>query len=126
MAPIVIRTAATPAEAQVLVALLQSAGIPAHVEGTALADEFALSRRLLNLHCVRVVVPAACAVQARELLSCAPVGDDELTAQALAEAPVDEPGLAPIHPLRLRRSPRRRAALLLAALLVVLFWTCLP
>ena len=83
-ASIVIRTAATPAAAKVLVALLQAEGIPASVDGDSLADEVAMSTRLMNLAGVRVRIPAAARERAEEILANVAVPDDELEAQAIA------------------------------------------
>lgn len=82
----VVRTAANPDQAKVLVALLQAEGVPAHVDGDALADEVAMSRRLMNLAGVRVMVPTHSIERAREILEHAAVEDDELERQALAAA----------------------------------------
>lgn len=84
---VVVRTAQTPAQAQIFVALLQSEGIPAFVEGGSLTDEYAASRRLMNLMGVRVMVPASERERALEVLTGAEVPADELEAQALAAAP---------------------------------------
>lgn len=112
--PVVLRTAATPAEALVLVARLKSEGIQAHVEGSSLVDEVAMSRRAMNLHGVRVVVPANSIWRARAVLASARVDDAELTAQALAERLDDDgPALAPVF--RMPR-PRRGAPTLLLVL----------
>ena len=91
--PVVVRTAATPAQAKVFVALLQAEGIPAHIDGDSLVDEFIMSRRLMNLTGVRVLVPADAAARAHEILRTTAVDEDELTQQALAEEPED-PGPA--------------------------------
>ena len=83
-APAVARVATTPNEAKILVALLQAEGIPAHVDGEALADEVALSQRAMNLQGVRVIVPTSSLEQAREILADTAVPEAELEAQALA------------------------------------------
>jgi Putative prokaryotic signal transducing protein len=83
-APAVARVATTPNEAKILVALLQAEGIPAHVDGEALADEVALSQRAMNLQGVRVIVPTSSLEQAREILADTAVSEAELEAQALA------------------------------------------
>lgn len=83
-----VRVAATPEQAKVFVALLRAEGIPAHVDGDSLADEFALSRRLMNLQGVRVMVPTASLERAREILATEAIDETELEQQALAaEAP---------------------------------------
>ena len=88
---VVAKVAATPAQAQVLVALLRAEGIPARIEGESLTDEFAASRRLMNLLGVKIMVPAASVVRARELMTPADVDPDELTRQALAAKPDPPP-----------------------------------
>lgn len=80
----VVRVAATPQQAKILVALLQVEGIPATVEGDSLADEVAVSRRLLNLNGTRVMVPTQSLARAREILESVQVEEDELESQALA------------------------------------------
>lgn len=55
-------------EAELVVGVLKADGILAHVPGGLLADEFAVSQRLLNLNAVDVLVPAARAADARAAL----------------------------------------------------------
>lgn len=81
---VVVKVAATPDQAKLYVALLQSAGIPAHVEGDALADEVAISRRVMNLGGVRVMVPPSSLERARNILQPTEIDEEELAAQALA------------------------------------------
>ena len=57
----VVRVAATPAEAKVIVARLAAEGIPAHIDGDSLSDEVAVSRRLMVMACA-VGGCAGCAV----------------------------------------------------------------
>jgi len=101
----VVRIAATPEQAKIFVALLQAEGIPASVEGDSLADEVAVSRRLLNLNGTRVMVPTASLERAREILGTAQVDDAELEAQAVAaDAPeCEEPSAPPA--VRTNRGP---------------------
>jgi hypothetical protein len=80
----VVHTARSPEEAKLLAARLQAEGIPATVEGDGLVDEFAMSRRLMNLLAVRVMVPTSSLERAREILGPVEVDDDELERQALA------------------------------------------
>ena len=80
----VAKVAATPEQAKIFAALLQAEGIPASIEGDSLADEVAVSRRMLNLNGTRVMVPTASLERAREILGNADVDEAELTAQALA------------------------------------------
>ena len=70
-APIAVlaKVAATPEQAKVWVSMLQAHGIPAHVDGESLVDDYAISRRLMNLLGVRVMVPGTCVERARELLA---------------------------------------------------------
>lgn len=85
--------AATPAQADLMVALLRAEGIPATVEGSALADEVAITRRAMHLTGLQVWVPSHLLADARAVLAPASVDEDELAAQALAEAP--EAGCVP-------------------------------
>jgi hypothetical protein len=91
----VVRVAATPAQAKVFVAMLQAEGIPARVDGDSLADEFAASRRLMNLMGTRVMVPTSSLAQAAEILQPAEVDAEELTRQALAASPEVAPAASP-------------------------------
>lgn len=87
----VVRTANTPDQAQLFVALLQAEGIPAHVDGAGLADEFVTSRRMLNLAAVKVLVPTASLEQAREVLAPVDIDLDELERQAMAADDPEQP-----------------------------------
>ncbi|MBL8750163.1 MAG: hypothetical protein JNK78_13440 [Planctomycetes bacterium] len=82
----VVKIAATPVQAKLFVAMLQAEGIPAHVDGDSLADELALSRRLMNLQGVRVLVPTASLERAKTILEGADVSVDDLEEQAVAAA----------------------------------------
>ncbi len=94
-----VRVAATPEQAKIFVALLQAEGIPAHVDGSSLADEFAMSRRLMNLGGTRVMVPTSSLERAREILGAVQIDEAELQAQALAaEAPEREEPQRPRPP----------------------------
>ncbi|MDO8348992.1 MAG: hypothetical protein Q7T30_02060, partial [Planctomycetota bacterium] len=87
----VARIAATPEQAKIFVALLQAEGIPASIEGDSLADEVAVSRRMLNLNGTRVMVPTGSLERAREVLGAVQIDEAELEAQALAaDAPEHE------------------------------------
>jgi hypothetical protein len=134
--PVLARVASTAAEAKVLVALLRGEGIEATVDGDSLADEIAVSRRMMNLNGVQILVPAAQLEQARAFLADTAVPQDELEAQALA-APVEigpaEVGPAPASAAAaaVGARPRRRRLLpllivlgvaLLLALWVVALW----
>lgn len=87
----VLCTAATPAQAKIYVAVLQAAGIPARIEGESLADEFAASQRLMGLLGSRVFVPTSSLERARELLQPNAVSPEDLTQQAMAAPPVEQP-----------------------------------
>ncbi|HLQ38645.1 MAG TPA: hypothetical protein VK348_12630 [Planctomycetota bacterium] len=116
----VVRTATTPAEARVLVALLQAEGIPAHVDGDSLSDEVAVSRRLMNLNGVRVQVPADLHARALEILANCKVDDTELEQQALSAAdPESEP--PPTRPAT-GLGHARNLALLVTSIAAVLFF----
>jgi hypothetical protein len=97
----VARVAATPAQAKIFVAQLQAEGIPAYVEGESLADEFAMSRQLMNLGGTKVMVPTSSLERARELLDVDGIDAEELAAQAMAaesgerEVPPTAPAVAP-------------------------------
>lgn len=116
--------AATPAQADLMVALLRAEGIPATVEGSALADEVAISRRAMHLTGLKVWVPVPLLENARDVLAPANVEEDELVAQALAAAP--EAGCVPgeAHPslgsLPGPRAVRRTSMLLLLPWLLAL------
>jgi hypothetical protein len=66
--PELLLRARSPAEAQVVAALLRAAGIPFYIEGRLLQDEFALSQALMGLTRARVEVPADRLQEARALL----------------------------------------------------------
>lgn len=84
----VVRVANSPEQAKMFAALLQGEGIPAHIDGDGLVDEFATSRRLMNLASVRVMVPTASLERARDLLGPVEIDAAELERQALeAEDP---------------------------------------
>ena len=80
----VVRIASTAAQAKIFVALLQAEGIPAHTDGDSLADEVAVSRRLIHLNGTRVMVPTASLERSREILQAVQIDDADLAAQALA------------------------------------------
>ena len=82
--------------AKLLVALLESEGIAATVEGEGLVDEFAMSQRLLNTAGTTVKVRQEDLERAREVLAAAAdaVDAEELEKQAMAAAP--EPGPQPV------------------------------
>lgn len=84
----VVRIAASPEQAKIFVAMLQAEGIPATVEGDSLADEFAMSRRLMNLAGTKVMVPTSSLDRAKEILDVGAIDADELEAQALSAGPL--------------------------------------
>jgi hypothetical protein len=80
----VVRVAATPAQAKIFVAMLQAEGIPARTDGDSLVDEFAASRRLMNLLGTKVFVPTASLARAQEILAPVAVDPAELEREAMA------------------------------------------
>lgn len=52
-----LQRARSPLEAELIVSVLREAGVPAFVAGGMLADEFAVSQRLMNIHAVAIQVP---------------------------------------------------------------------
>lgn len=87
----VVCTANSPDQAKLFAALLQAEGIPAHIEGDGLADEFVTSRRMLNLAGVRVHVPTASLERAREVLGPVEIDEAELERQALEAGDAEQP-----------------------------------
>jgi hypothetical protein len=65
---VVVETAKTPLQAQLIVSILHAAGIPAYVGGTLLQDEFAISQAAMGLQATRIEVPRECLEAAREIL----------------------------------------------------------
>lgn len=110
----VVRIASTAAQAKLFVALLQAEGIPAHTDGDSLADEVAVSRRLIHLNGTRVMVPTASLERSREVLEAVQIDDADLTAQALAAENPEPP--APTVP----DAPRAARWPLLAAVAAAL------
>jgi hypothetical protein len=66
--PVRLMHASTPAEAQVVAALLRAAGILVYVGGRRLSDEFAVSQATMGLAQVDVQVPADRLEEAQALL----------------------------------------------------------
>jgi hypothetical protein len=66
--PVRLIQAHTPAEAQVVAALLRAAGIPVYVAGRRLTDEFAVSQAAMGLAQVDVQVPGDRLEEAQALL----------------------------------------------------------
>jgi hypothetical protein len=81
---VVVKIASSPAQAKIFVALLQGEGIPAFVDGDSLSDEFAMSRKLMNLAGVKVMVPKSSLEQAKKALEATDIDAGELERQALA------------------------------------------
>jgi hypothetical protein len=93
---VLLEKARTPDEAQVIAGVLKGEGIPVFVGGTSLTDEFAVSRRMLNLLSVEVMVRRHELEAARTALAEArQVDAGELEQQALAAASPAE--LAPVR-----------------------------
>ncbi|MCA8963527.1 MAG: hypothetical protein H6838_07860 [Planctomycetes bacterium] len=127
----VVRIASTPEQAKIFVAMLQAEGIPATVEGDSLADEVAVSRRLMNLGGTKVMVPSASLERAKEILDIGAIDAAELEAQALAadpDAAVVAPRAATVAPTIASTvaAPRRTPWLLIgcagAAVLFLGLW----
>lgn len=117
----VVRTAATPEQAKVWVALLQAEGIPARVDGEALADEFAMAMRLMNRTGVKVLVPTASVARAKEILDAETVDEAELERQALA-AENPEQALRPRPSARSGGMPWLSIAAVVAAVVFFSLW----
>ncbi len=66
--PAVVRTAKSPFEADVLVSILEQAGIPALRSGGMLTDEFAMTQQLMNVGGVEVRVPGDRLEEAMQVL----------------------------------------------------------
>ena len=120
----VVRVAATPDQAKVFVAILQSAGVPAYVEGDSLADEFAISRRMMNLGGIKVMVPASSLERARSILAPTEVDEADLAAQALAATGEHETPSQPLDRPRAGGGTARVVAgiAIAAALLFFFLW----
>ena len=67
--PALLTTARTVFEADVIVGILDEAGIPAYRPGGQLMDEFAISQQMMNLQGVRVYVPEDRKMEAQEALA---------------------------------------------------------
>lgn len=72
------RMAKSPFEAKIIAAVLDDAGIPAFVASGMLADEFALSQRMMNLQGVKVQVAEENLEKAEEALAAAKRSGEEL------------------------------------------------
>ena len=112
--PVAVHRARTGFEARVVVAVLADAGIEAFTPDVMLADEFAMSQRLMNLQGADVLVRAEDAEAASEALAEARAAGREW---AGADAP-DDASTAFELPSPDHEKARRRGALLL--LLMVL------
>ncbi len=65
---VVVATARTPLEAQLIAGILESEGIPVYVAGSLLQDEFAMSQAVLGLSATRIEVPRERLDDARRVL----------------------------------------------------------
>lgn len=115
---VTLTTARSPAEAQIVAAVLRSADIPAYIGGSMLADEFAVSQRMLNVASVKVQVrrdqlPAAEAA----LAAARDVDPAELERAALAAAP--DPDARPVAAIPVVDRGPRVATVLLGGLCAV-------
>lgn len=116
-----VRTANTPAQAKIFVAMLQAEGIPARVEGESLTDEFATSRRMMNLTGTKVMVPTKSIERAREILEPMQVDPEALEREALA-TPMETPSSPrAAAPAPTGQMPIRGMLLVLAVGAAVLF-----
>jgi hypothetical protein len=68
---VVVATARTPMEAQLIVSILESEGIPAYVGGSLLQDEFAMSQAMLGLSATTIEVPRQRLDEAKRALDAA-------------------------------------------------------
>jgi hypothetical protein len=99
------KTASSPLEAEVIAGVLRAADIPVYIEGSLLADEFAMSQRLMGLNAVRIQVPRDRVADAAAALAEARAASAEVDAAAAATAPPPEtsrPEAAPRAGSRLR------------------------
>ena len=94
----VLLRARSPIEAQVVLALLRAEGITAFVNGIALADEFAVSQRAMNLAGVEIEVRALDLERARRLVEDARRTGREAGDQIVEAAP-EEPEPAELEPM---------------------------
>lgn len=77
----VVMTATSPAEAQVVAALLRAEGIATYVGGVLLQDEFAVSQRALGLEGVVIEVAADALGRARDVIARARAAGEELAGE---------------------------------------------
>ncbi|HEX5012178.1 MAG TPA: DUF2007 domain-containing protein [Planctomycetota bacterium] len=91
----VLLRARSPIEAQVVLALLRAEGIAAFVNGIALADEFAVSQRAMNLAGVEIEVRAVDLERARRLVEDARRAGREVGDELVEAAPEDVQGTPP-------------------------------
>ena len=85
-------TASDDQEAQIIVAVLRSAGIPAFVEGTSLMDEWAVSQRIMGQIGVEVKVAAEDLERARTILEEARAAGRERAKEEELDNGGDAPG----------------------------------
>lgn len=112
--PVAVHRARTGFEARVVVAVLADAGIQAFTPDGLLADEFAMSQRLMNLQGVDVLVRAEDAEAASEALAEARAAGREWAAETgAAEASTEFERSSPD-----REKARRRNALLLLVMVL--------
>ena len=88
----------TPFEAQVIAGVLHDEGIVAQVEGQLLADEFAVSQRLMNLQGVRIFVRTEDLERAKRALEAAKQAGRAMDEEAEPPGPVPPP--SPNYALR--------------------------
>lgn len=111
------RVATSPTQAKLFVAMLEAEGIPAFVEGDSLADEVAVSRRLMNVAGTHVKVREDQLARAQEVLGAVEIDDAELEAQAMAEPPAE-----PSRPRETQSSPGWILWIVVFAIIGALVW----
>jgi hypothetical protein len=115
---VVFREARNPFEARIIAAVLEDAGIPVFVAGGMLADEFALSQRMMNLQSVAVQVPKDRLADAEQALAAARAGGEALVQD---EVDVGAPAPEPAEPVAAAPRSRSRGWTILCALLALGF-----
>jgi hypothetical protein len=117
----VFKRASSPIEAELIAGVLRSAGIPVHVGGGMLTDEFAVTQRMLNLSAVDVLVPSDRVDAAKAALEAARASSAEV--EAAAAATISERPASPSPPAEPVRYPWLLVgALAIAAVASVVLW----
>ncbi|MEZ5963256.1 MAG: hypothetical protein R3F56_05350 [Planctomycetota bacterium] len=105
----VFETAATPLEAELIAGIVREAGIPAFVTGSMLADEFALSQRLMHLGSITIQVPRHRLRDAAAAIEEARAGAIDLEDAASATAAREPASATPASVAARTGDPGRRA-----------------